>query len=109
MSSHPDYNKSRHTLGNAKYGGMTEFTMSFEDGDIVNLRYVPEVTLTERWHVISALLTSNKEQRSVTPCLISNRSALVSRETLYNFTRSVQDVLYSTFGKQEHILRRQSE
>lgn len=48
VSSHPDYNKSRHTLGNAKYDGMTEFTMSFEDGDIVNLRYVPEVTLTER-------------------------------------------------------------
>lgn len=48
VSSHPDYNKSRHTLGNAEYGGMTKFTMSFEDGDIVNLRYMPEITLTKR-------------------------------------------------------------
>ena len=48
VSSHPDYNKSRHTLGSAEYGGMTNFTMSFEDGDIVNLRYMPEITLTKR-------------------------------------------------------------
>ena len=48
VSAHPEYNKSRHTLGSAEYGGMTEFTMSFEDGDIVNLRYMPEITLTER-------------------------------------------------------------
>lgn len=48
VTAHPEYSKSRHTLGSAKYGGMTEFTMSFEDGDVVVLRYIPEVTLTER-------------------------------------------------------------
>ncbi|CEA01815.1 hypothetical protein BN1048_01499 [Jeotgalicoccus saudimassiliensis] len=48
VTAHPDFNKSRHTLGSAEYGGMTEFTMSFEDGDVVELRYIPEVTLTER-------------------------------------------------------------
>lgn len=46
--SHPEMIKSRHSLGSAEYGGMTEFTMSFEDGDIVELRYIPKVTLTER-------------------------------------------------------------
>lgn len=48
VTAHPEYSKSRHTLGSAEYGGMTEFTTSFEDGDIVLLRYIPEVTLTER-------------------------------------------------------------
>ncbi|CAD2071501.1 hypothetical protein GCM10007275_14600 [Jeotgalicoccus coquinae] len=48
VTAHPDYNKSRHTLGSELYGGMTEFTMSFEEGDIVSLKYLPEVTLTER-------------------------------------------------------------
>lgn len=48
VTAHPDYSKSRHTLGSAEYGGMTEFTTSFEDGDIVVLRYIPEVILTER-------------------------------------------------------------
>jgi len=43
-----DMNKSRHSLGSEAYGGMTEFTMSFEEGDIVELKYIPEVTLTER-------------------------------------------------------------
>lgn len=46
--SQRDMVKSRHSLGSANYGGMTEFTMSFTDGDIVELRYLPEVTLTER-------------------------------------------------------------
>lgn len=48
VTAHPEFNKSRHTLGSAEYGGMTEFTMSLEDGDVVELRYIPEVTLTER-------------------------------------------------------------
>lgn len=48
VTAHPEYNKSRHTLGSSEYGGMTEFTMSFEEGDIISLRYIPEVTLTER-------------------------------------------------------------
>ena len=48
VTAHPEYNKSRHTLGSELYGGMTEFTMSFEEGDVVSLRYIPEVTLTER-------------------------------------------------------------
>lgn len=46
--SQPDMVKSRHSLGSANYGGMTKFTMSFTDGDIVELRYMPEVILTER-------------------------------------------------------------
>lgn len=56
VTAHPDFNKSRHTLGSAEYGGMTEFTMSFEDGDVVELRYIPEVTLTERQSVTIAVL-----------------------------------------------------
>lgn len=48
VTAHPEFNKSRHTLGSAEYGGMTEFTMSLEDGDVVELRYIPEITLTER-------------------------------------------------------------
>lgn len=44
----PDMIKSRHSLGSEEYGGMTEFTMSFVDGDIVQLRYIPKVSLTER-------------------------------------------------------------
>ena len=48
VTAHPEYNKSRHTLGSELYGGMTEFTMSFEEGDVVSLRYIREVTLTER-------------------------------------------------------------
>lgn len=48
VTAHPEYNKSRHTLGSSEYGGMTEFTMSFEEGDVISLRYIPEVTLTER-------------------------------------------------------------
>lgn len=48
VTAQPEYNKSRHTLGSSEYGGMTEFTMSFEEGDVVSLRYIPEVTLTER-------------------------------------------------------------
>lgn len=46
--SNPDMIKSRHSLGSREYGGMTEFTMSFEDGDIVELRYIPKITLSER-------------------------------------------------------------
>lgn len=40
--------KSRHSIGNEEYGGMTDFTMSFVDDDFVELEYVPEVTLSKR-------------------------------------------------------------
>ena len=46
--AHPEYPKSRHTLGSESYGGMTSFTTSFEEGDIVELTRIPTVTLAER-------------------------------------------------------------
>lgn len=48
VGNQPDQNKARYSLGSPEYGGMTEFTASFEDGDIVELQNIPKVTLSER-------------------------------------------------------------
>lgn len=46
--AHPEYQKFRYSLGSEEYGGMTSFTVSFEEGDVVELARIPTVTLTER-------------------------------------------------------------
>lgn len=48
VGNQPDQSKARYSLGSTEYGGMTEFTASFEEGDIVELEHIPKVTLSER-------------------------------------------------------------
>ncbi len=46
--SHPDATKARYSLGDPEYGGMTEFTASFEEGDIVELKNISTVKINKR-------------------------------------------------------------
>src|SRR5699024_3639556 len=47
--THPDRIKARYSMGDSEYGGMSSFVTSFEEWDIVMLRYYPSVTISQKY------------------------------------------------------------
>lgn len=48
VSNVVDYDKMQIIIGSEQYGGTSEFTISFDDGDVLNLRYLPNIELVKR-------------------------------------------------------------